>query len=70
MEAFLLSLLGHKGEMGEWEEGVGEGAYTLGGHSVVEKSKTFCRVENVKSGLFAVALGLPKVSSHSESLIF
>lgn len=63
MEAFLLSLLGPKGEMGE-------GAYTLGGHSVLEKSKTFCRVENVKSGLFAVALGLPKVSSHSESLIF
>lgn len=31
MEAFLLSLLGTEGEMGEWEEGVGEVAYTSGG---------------------------------------
>lgn len=36
----------------------------------MEKSKTFCRVENVKSGLIAMALDLPKVSSHSKPLIF
>lgn len=36
---------------------------------MVEKNKTFCRAENVKSGLIVVALDLPKVSSHSKPLI-